>query len=304
MSATAAGIATEMNRASRAPAGARVGIPPRHVDFSMRANAPRYAFAGNALVTALHAVLSGIFPPGERFFAESVRRFRGQVTDEHLKAQVSGFMGQEAIHGREHERLNEHFCAQGFDTRVADRSIRAGLWLLERLPHRQQLACTAFMEHFTARLGQELLTDEQYASTCDAEMLALWQWHALEELEHKTVAYDVYQLVGDRRYERILAIPLVTAALLLPILLSWLVLVLRDPARFHLREHGRGLKLILGPEGMVRKIIWKMGVFARKDFHPARHDTQALAQQWRERLFGEQGTLKLRLRNAQALAGA
>ena len=304
MSATPAAIAVDMNRASRAPAGARVGIPPRHVDFPMRAGAPRYAFAGNALVTAFHAMLSGIFPPGERFFAESVRRFRDRVTDERLKAQVSGFMGQEAIHGREHERLNQYFLAQGFDTRLADRGIRAGLWLLSCLPHRQQLACTTFMEHFTARLGQELLSDEAYARTCDPEMLALWQWHALEELEHKAVAYDVYNLVGNRRIERWLAIPLVTLALLLPIVVSWFWLVARDRDRLNLREHGRGLKLLLGPGGFVSRIILKMGVFTRADFHPARHDTRALEQQWRERLFGEQGTLRGSLRNAAMLAAA
>jgi uncharacterized protein len=294
-------IRTEMSRASRVPAGARVGIPPRHIDFRAPAGAIRYPFADNALVTAFHAVLSGIFPPGERFFAESVRHFRAEVKDELLKAQVSGFMGQEAIHGREHERLNEYFIASGFDTRVPDRAIRVGLGLLARLPRSQQLACTAFMEHFTARLGQQLLEDQAYAAICNAEMLKLWQWHALEELEHKAVAYDVYETIGNRRIERQLAMPLVVAALLPAIVASWLWLVARDPQRLNLREHRRGLKLMLGRDGFITRIIPKMGVFSRKDFHPARHDTRALTAEWRERLFGAGGALREQWRNREAL---
>lgn len=295
-------IQLEMSRASRAPAGARVGIPPRHIDFRVPAEAPRYPFAGNALVTAFHAVLSGIFPPGERFFAESVRHFRGQVRDERLKAQVAGFMGQEAIHGREHERLNQYFIAAGFDTRVPERAVRLGLALLERLPRRQQLACTAFMEHFTARLGQQLLTDGFYTGQCHPEMIKLWQWHALEELEHKAVAYDVYETVGNSRLQRRLAMPLVVAALLLPIVGSWAWLVARDPQRFNLREHRRGLGLMFGRGGFITRILPKMGVYSRADFHPARHDTRALTEEWRERLFGPDGALRGQWRNREALA--
>lgn len=295
-------IQAEMTRASRAPAGARVGIPPRHIDFRVPAEAPRYPFADNALITAFHAVLSGIFPPGERFFAESVRHFRAQVRDEQLKAQVAGFMGQEAIHGREHERLNEYFIASGFDTRVPERAVRLGLALLERLPRRQQLACTAFMEHFTARLGQQLLTDDFYTGLCHPEMIKLWQWHALEELEHKAVAYDVYETVGNSRLQRRLAMPLVVATLLLPIVGSWAWLVARDPQRLNLREHRRGLKLMFGRDGFITRIIPKMGVFSRPDFHPARHDTRALAAEWRERLFGPGGALRGQWRNREALA--
>ncbi|WP_205527215.1 metal-dependent hydrolase [Solimonas sp. K1W22B-7] len=295
-------IAADMKAAARLPAGARVGIPPRHIDFRVPEHPPRYPFADNALVTAFHAVLSGIFPPGERFFAESVRRYRDRITDPTLKAQVSGFMGQEAIHGHEHEKLNEHFKQHGFDTAVPDRMIRGGLWLLERLPPSQQLACTGFMEHFTARLGQLLLTDESFIRQTDPEMIKLWQWHALEELEHKAVAFDVYEAIGNREIERRLAMPLVVAALLPPIVLSWAWLVLRDPQAGQLREHARGLRLLLGREGFVTRILPKMGVFWRPGFHPAKHDTRALVEEWRQRLFGSDGVLRDQLRNREMLA--
>lgn len=292
-------IKAAMKAESRKLAGARVGMPPRHVDFRFPEDT-RYAFDDNAMATAFLAVLSGIFPAGERFFAESVRRFRDRVTDENLKACVSGFMGQEALHGQQHERLNDHFQAQGFDMRVPDRGVRLGLWLLERLPHKQQLACTALMEHFTARLAQEWLVNEHFRSRTEPEFQKLWQWHALEELEHKSVAFDVYLLLGDDLAERRRAMPLVAAALTPGVIFAWAWLVASDERRWNLREHRRGLALLFGADGFVTKSLLKLGAFRRADFHPTRHDTRHLVNEWREKLFGEQGSLRDQWRNREA----
>ncbi|MFN3587281.1 MAG: metal-dependent hydrolase, partial [Moraxellaceae bacterium] len=231
---------------SRRLAGASVGIPPRQLAFPRPATAQRHAFFnGNAVASSLFVVFSGIFPPGERFFMESVRRFRDRIDDPVLKAKIAGFMGQEALHGREHERLNAYFAERGFDVAMAERMIRISLGLLEKLPARQQLACTTLMEHFTALLAEQWLTDVRFQSTSDPEMLQLWYWHALEELEHKSVAYDVFERVGGTRTERLLAGPLVAAALLPGILFSWAWLVAQDRQRLDWRAHRRGLRLLL-----------------------------------------------------------
>lgn len=287
---------------SRPLAGARVGIPPRQVEFPFRAESPRYFYDDNALATAFFAVLSGIFPAGEMYFVESVRHYRDRITDDILKAQVSGFIGQEAIHSREHERLNAFLSERGFDMRVPDRAIRFGLWLLEQVSPSQKLACTTLMEHFTALLAEQLLTDENFRAKADPELLGLWQWHALEELEHKAVAYDVYELVGNSVEERRKTLPLVAAALLPMILGSWAILVARDPRALHFREHAHGLKLLLGKGGFVTRILPKMGVFFGRNFHPAKHDTRALEREWKEKLFGASGSLTGIVRNRAALA--
>ncbi|MEL0029025.1 MAG: metal-dependent hydrolase, partial [Perlucidibaca sp.] len=209
--------------------GSQVGIPPRHMNFSFPSEAGRYfAFDGNPLASLLFVVFSGIFPPGERFFMASVRHFRDRINHPVLQAQISGFMGQEALHGREHEKLNDFFRARGMDVDTAERHIRFSLNLLERLPPRLQLACTTLMEHFTAHLAEQWLCHEEFARTSDPEMLKLWYWHAVEELEHKSVAYDVFEQVGGTLGERRLAVVCVAAALLLPVLASWGVLLVRE----------------------------------------------------------------------------
>lgn len=285
---------------TRKSAGAAVGIPPRQLDFRIPENSPRYFYDNNATATMFFAMLSGLFPPGERFFMESVRHFRDRITDEKLKAEVSGFMGQEAIHGREHDRLNEMLTARGIDMRAPDTMVRAGLWLLEKLPHSQQLACTTYMEHFTALLAQQLLSDENFRSKADPEMIKLWQWHALEELEHKTVAYDVYDTIGNSQRERLLAAPYVAIALAPVVLLSWGWMVAKEGKASDLGDVGRGLNMLFGRKGFVTRILPKMPLFHRRNFHPAKHDTRALEKEWREKLFGENGVLLAEFRNREA----
>lgn len=290
---------------SRRTSGASVGIPPRQMEFRIPKGSARHAFFNqNVLASSLFVVFSGIFPPGERFFMESVRRYRDEITDPVLKAKISGFMGQEALHGREHERLNEFFAARGIDVAVPERMIRIGLGLLERLPASQQLACTTFMEHFTAFLAEQWLTDENFKRTSDPEMLKLWYWHALEELEHKSVAYDVFVQVSNSRAERLLAGPLVVAALLPGIAASWAWLVARDDERLNVREHASGLRKLFGRGGFISSILPRMPEFVRPDFHPDQHDTRALEQQWRDRLFGSEGELLDEFRNREVLSVA
>ena len=126
-------------------AGASVGIPPRQLNFEMHEIVKRYPVDNNATATLFMAMLSAFFPSGEKFFVESVRHYRERITDKKLKAAVSGFIGQEAIHGREHEKLNEFFNSRGIDTKFPEKTVNIGLWLLRRLSHQQQLACTTLM---------------------------------------------------------------------------------------------------------------------------------------------------------------
>lgn len=295
-----------MANESRRLTGAAVGIPARHMKFEFPADADRFCFySGNALASSLFAVFSAIFPPGERFFVESVRRFREGLGDPVLDAQVSGFIGQEAFHGREHDQLNTWFSERGYDMAASDRLIRFGLGLLEYLPASQQLACTALMEHFTAELAEEWLTNVEFRSGADPRMLQLWSWHALEELEHKAVAFDVHERVSQQQYaERMLAVPLVAAALLPTIAAAWAWQVAKQGELFNIKEHRRGWKALFARGGFIKRVLNRMPPWFEMGHHPNDHDTRALEREWRERLFGPQGELNAQFRNREAVERA
>lgn len=296
-------IAAEQTRHSRKPAGAAVGIPPRQVDFRHDPTGKRYFYADNGFATLFFATLSGIFPPGERFFMDSVRHYRHRIKDPTLQAQISGFIGQEAIHGREHERLNAFFTEQNIPVHYAERGVKIGLGILRRFSAEQQLACTIFMEHFTALLGEQLLKDEAFRKGADPETMKIWMWHALEELEHKSVAYDVYQQVSGSRRHRMIAFPLVAVVLLPCILGALAAMVAADGQLTHWEDNRKGWRLLFnGRKGLISRFLPKMLDFLKPDFHPDDHDTDALVREWREKLFGEQGTLNDEFRNRQALS--
>ena len=282
---------TTVAKTSNSLNGASVGIPPRHIDFNFPQSIPKYFYAGNATATTFFAMLSGFFPPGERYFMDSVRHFRDRVTDKEQRAAISGFMGQEAIHGREHERLNELLAERGFDMRTPERFVKIGLKVLEMLPPSTKLAATTFMEHFTALLAEQLLEDKDFQGLADPEMIKIWQWHALEELEHKSVAYDVYELVGNRYSERVAA----TAAslvVLLPMLgVTWAWMLARDGKLGSIKDNAKGLNMLFGRNGFVSKILPRLPEFTQRHYHPGDHDTRQLEQTWRERLFAEGGDL-------------
>lgn len=279
--------------------GADVGIPPRQLDFQHSDQMPRWIYAGNRTATTYLSVLSAFFPPGEEFFVRSVRRYASRITDPTLKARVNGFIAQEVIHGREHDRLNEVLSERGFNLEVAEKSLAVALGILERLPHSQQLACTAFMEHFTAIMAEETLaTEDQGRGYIHDDVKELWLWHALEELEHKSVSFEVYEQVGNRWVERLLAQPLVLATVGPALVISWTWLLVTEGALTRPKDVAEGLKLMFGPGEILRTVFAKLPRFGRRDFHPAAKDTGELEQRWREALFGDAGTLRTQLRRS------
>jgi len=283
--------------------GAKVGIPTRNIEIAPPENASRYfAYNGSVVGTTLMAVFSAIFPPGERFFVESVRRFRDQAGDDILAAKISGFIGQESMHGREHERLNEWFLAQGFDMKSSEAVVKAGIWFFEQFSPTQQLACTAFMEHFTAHLAEQWLTHEEFRGSTDSEMLKLWSWHGIEELEHKDVAFDLFQRVSDREHlERILALPIVILGLAPGLFGVWAYLVAREGKFFDFERNLKDLWALFKPGGFLTSCLVRLPEFFAKDFHPNDQDTSALVKRFREQYFTPKGELRLEFKNREAV---
>ena len=168
-----------------------------NIDFES-AKTPGWHPSRRELEDFLNAI-SFVFPPGEKFFIESVQNYQDRITDPVLKDQVKRFIYQEAMHTKEHNRAN----------RVLDQSYPYGndiekftgtiLSLTQRFtPKAIRLAVTCALEHFTAILAELLLRNqEQFIAESDPAFAALWLWHAVEEAEHKAVCFDVYrQVVG------------------------------------------------------------------------------------------------------------
>ncbi|MEB3031998.1 metal-dependent hydrolase [[Mycobacterium] nativiensis] len=240
------------------------------------------------------AGLSGAFPPGEESFIRSVRRYADTVTDPVLKKRVAGFIGQESAHGLQHRRLNDKLIELGYPVRwwdsaaAKDRLTRSE----RRLGAQVHLAMTAAAEHYTAVLAERVLSsDELQAIPGDAEVWNLLNWHALEELEHKSVAFDVYREMVGSEWTRILVMAFMFSATL-PVTAVTLAYSLSRDSRARrqpLRLIREAYALARGPifRGLGRDLV----KYARPGFHPDDIDTSALLDRWQQQLFGVDGAL-------------
>ncbi|HEX3677868.1 MAG TPA: metal-dependent hydrolase [Sphingomicrobium sp.] len=182
------------------PTPAELSITPRDRRFGRREVAPRLWHGGRIEATAIYNALSTSFPKGETFFVESVRAFRDGAPPK-LAEEIRAFMTQEAIHSREHSAFNKRAADSGYDLNRLEAQVEKRLEVTRTRPPIVSLAATMALEHFTAILAHQLLADPRHLEGADKETADLWRWHALEEIEHKGVAYDTW-LNATRHWPR------------------------------------------------------------------------------------------------------
>lgn len=272
-------------------------IQRRNVDFALSANVvPRDWCHDDAFQTSFLNALSLLFPEGERFFVDSVKHYRDRVFG--MEDDITGFIGQEAMHGKEHRALNELLVEHGYTSAPkVDAALRRFLGLVRKtLSPMSQLAATCALEHFTAMLAESLLTDERMRGDIHPTVRQLWVWHALEEAEHKAVAYDVYRAAGGGYVRRASIMLLTTAVFFAAQAIAHARLMsdrkilwkpwtwLRGAARFWLWP------------GYFTRLLPAYLAYFRPGFHPDDRDTTAVLASWRDQLFGESGMLRDRTR--------
>ena len=293
---------TQALAAARRPIKPRT-VRTRRVSFEYPArDLPRHYVGGDLVMSHVVTNLSSMFPEGEDFFVRSVRSYRDRIVDPELKKQVAGFIGQEAMHGREHRAFNARLQELGYPTWEVDRATKWLLKLGEKvLPKRTQLAVTAALEHYTATLAEVLMADAEARAMLEPdEVRSLFLWHAMEESEHKSVAFDVFQEVCGKHYVRVLVMNAVTIGFLAAIVASTTRSLLSDRATLDVRRLVRSLAALRHSPFLRRDVIRHLRSYNKRGFHPDDRDTTALMERWRIELFGAGGTLAARVRGADS----
>ena len=279
-------------------------VPTRRISFeaSLRDLPKHFAADGDLIMSHVAASLSAVFPDGEDFFVRSVRNHRDQITDPTLQRDVAGFIGQEAMHGREHRALNDRLDELGYPTKRFERITKWGLAQREKLMSpKANLAATAALEHYTATLAELLLRDEEARALFGHDTLRdLFLWHALEESEHKAVAFDVYKAVGGSERTRVWTMNFITVAFLGGMTLQVIISMLGDPATRNPRTLWASLKRLRRSPFLKREVWRTLRDYNRPDFHPDDHDNTELMLQWRAELFGTEGRLNDKLATSAA----
>lgn len=199
-------------------------ITVRRPDYGLNGDFERHWFAGNPVLTHMMNAMHAVFPVGERQFIKSVKVFDAAISkDKELEGQVKAFIGQEMQHAKQHDIFLMTLDRMGLDASgyarwfaetafMNDNKISSEeFWLPILKPFfsagaadRAMLSFTAALEHLTASLAETLLKDESILAGMPENMRNLFLWHAVEEIEHKAVAFDVFQQAAKGTYaERI-----------------------------------------------------------------------------------------------------
>lgn len=252
-------------------------IKPRDLRFPLEAELKYDWNGGDWFKTAFFNAMSILFPYGEKSFIDSVRANEHVVRDPALKAAVKGFMAQEYVHRREHQRFNEVLCtARGYDLDVLESSIKNDSEGLKEIDPLFWLATTVAYEHLTATIAGHVLSESGWLDGANSEVAKVWRWHAVEEIEHKAVAFDVYIAAGGTRSMLYKAMALMSFEFLFRFQLTNLIRMYRRDRPPLFRTLKQAGQFLFSKHGLIRGNWDHYWAFFRKDFHPDHIDDQAL----------------------------
>lgn len=258
-------------------------IPVRRMAFDFESIESPFFYDNNAIISSIVAALSAVFPPGEREFVRSVNHYKERIKDPALLEQIRAFAGQEGHHANQHRLLNEMLDSLGFDvTRISELTEQEIKDKVVPLGWRYRLASTVGLEHITAILAEFFLTSPEFMEPMPPPMRDLLKWHAVEEIEHKAVAFEVYdRCVGDRdMLRKMMAVQtfffIFDTSRFQRQLLRWM------GHRASWRERVQTLRWLFGAKGVIPAIARPYLRFYRKDFHPWQHDNRALIEKWKK----------------------
>ncbi|HJR24269.1 MAG TPA: metal-dependent hydrolase [Acidimicrobiales bacterium] len=234
-------------------------------------------------IDSLHVAL----PPGERWFCDVFRDALPLITDDRLRDDVRGFIGQEATHAKAHDLGLEHLAGHGIDLRrevawvdrarlrLRARAQRLPLWLRKRIL-RNELAAIATIEHYTAVLGVWIVQADLPGA--DPAMLDLLRWHGAEEVEHRSVAFDLYQHLDGGYARRAVFGVVASVGLLLGLLAISTRIMALDPAadrNLRFRSYRRAVRA--GRFPALGQVVGSLREYLRRDYHPSHYGSTEVA---------------------------
>jgi len=252
-------------------------FPVRRMDYDFE-GMPRYWCDNEPSLTHYFTGLSTLFPEGESYFVRSVRALRHRVeSGSQLDRDIGAFIGQEAMHSKEHHAFHVSAQQYNLDPESLERATGAILKGIEKLfPQKWNLLVTVGLEHYTAVLVATMMRSTHRLMRDDT-IRNLWLWHSIEETEHKAVAFDLYQHLYGKGLSaylpRVMIYSLSLALISIMSTLYHLVLMKRDGQLFNVKSWRRFFRFA----GEHYKVfIPQFMAYYRFNFHPDDVDESAL----------------------------
>ncbi len=256
----------------------------KDLDFKINQVQTRYWYENSAIKTRIFDAICFTFPEGERYFISSVRAFRNQITNPELKARVADFIKQEAQHGIAHDKMNQHIEKQGMPVAAMRLQLNKMLnTMLENRSAKYNLAFTAASEHLTAMMADAFYTHKSTLAHIEPNFRALLAWHAIEEMEHRDVAFDVMSDVAQISYfpRAFAMVAVLTKVGILDVrLINQLIKADGYTLIQRIQLYREGISFTFGKHGVFTPMIKPTLSWFKPNFHPNKHPVIAQYPVW------------------------
>lgn len=236
---------------------------------------------GDAFRSAFFSALSMSFPVGEQYFMDSVRAGLKMLPPEEqqrLAPEVQGFVGQEATHRRIHALFNGHLTNLGYTNELERRTTRR----LQTNAHRDvriHVAATAATEHLTAIFADWMFRHPEALQGAEPRLQTLWMWHAAEEAEHCSTAFDIYRALNGGERWRLRLLRYVTLTFAMDMTRQTIRNLWHDGSLFKWSTWKSAATLLFAKDGLIRGSVAQWRAYQSPDFHPRQQDTSQ-SEQW------------------------
>ena len=248
----------------------------RQPTIRLSALTPHYWFANNPIATHFMNALSCLLPPAESFFVRSVLRYRAAIHDRELNVEVRNFAGQESIHHHEYGKVTQWLDDYGLPASKVTQMLDQYWRQFSRfIPAKFCIAYTAALEHIIAAIGHGILSDRALVHSIHPDVRSLWLWHAMEEIEHKSVAFDVARAAGVGYFFRCSVMVFSLICLVMSVGSVQMIFLIKDKQCLNLAAYLKACRMGFGRK-LVQRVASYICIYFRRDFHPWRIDERPL----------------------------
>lgn len=266
-------------------------ITPRAIKFTPYQQAPnKYWHSNCPAATYTFNALTIYLPILERLVVTSLKQSlkkQRKPLPESLRKEVQSLVAQEAYHGSEFAKLIPSLIIKHYpniQTRYKFTFFRGVAFCFNKLNKHFHYALSAAGEHFTAISADLFLRRPDFFEHVAPEYAAIWRWHAIEEIEHKAVAYDVYQHYHGGYFTRISAMFIMTLVFASFMLKPIWQMLYQDKQHLQFKSYWSLLKYHWGKRGLWRGLIKPYFHYFHPNFHPNHMQNDNLIEEWKIQL--------------------
>jgi predicted metal-dependent hydrolase len=228
---------------------------------------PLYWFDNSPFKTHFMNSLSTRFFHGEKFFIDTVNKFKNEINDSQLKEQVEQFILQESMHRGVHRQFDKWLETKGYPIDFLEKLSDQQIAKLKN--KKDMLLVTLCLEHLTFVFAEFYLTHPEMLEQMHPHFRRIWTWHAIEEIEHKAIAHKLLNTINNKILLKRTYSLIITFSVFLKIFKGTIILLKQDNQLWRWATLKDACSFLFNlKNGIITKTVIPYLRIMKKDFSP------------------------------------